>query len=137
MVQRETIGKLRKIIIFPLAFVCVLGLTACGKPPASDAVEMTVDQEDDHMVVIWEDRRYVPFCAVSGKECGAQLGFLDGDENNRIYEYNGYSADEWLINAYIEGRYVLDPMLLREVSVNEIPDGLESEYQWNNLSSGE
>lgn len=49
-----------------------------------------------------------------------------------LYEYRGYSAEEWIINSYVRD----SAMLYREVDVTSIPDGLESEYQWNNDVSG-
>lgn len=44
-----------------------------------------------------------------------------------MYEYKGYSADEWIVNAYVMD----SAMLCREVNVTNIPDGLQSEYEWN------
>ncbi|MCM1242879.1 MAG: hypothetical protein NC314_08565, partial [Roseburia sp.] len=56
---------------------------------------------------------------------------VDDDEDNRVYEYKGYSSDEWIVNSYVSG--LMDgSMLYKEINVSNIPDGLESEYEWNN-----
>lgn len=60
-------------------------------------------------------------------DCGAQIGIVDGDKEDKVYQYKEYSAEQWIINAYtMDGA-----MLYREINVTEIPDGLESEYDWN------
>ena len=51
----------------------------------------------------------------------------EGDPDNRVYELKGYSADEWIINAVPHDA----AMLLRETGVTDIPDGWQSEYDWN------
>lgn len=45
------------------------------------------------------------------------------------FKYNGYSVDEWIIDFYIVDNIA---MLMKEIDVTDIPDGLESEYDWNN-----
>lgn len=76
--------------------------------------------------VVCEDRVYVPFCVVSKSGCGEQIGYVDGDEDDRISEYKGYPAEEWLVSwIQTDG----GAMLMKEESVTEIPDGLEAEYQ--------
>ena len=80
---------------------------------------------DGKWSVIWEDKTYVPFCVVSKKDCGKQIGYVDGDKDNRISEYKGYSSDEWLVSWIPTDS---GAMLLKEQNVIDIPNGLESEY---------
>ena len=75
--------------------------------------------------VIWEDRTYMPFCVVSKNDCGEQIGYVDGDVDNRISEYKGYASEEWLVSWLpMDGGAIL----LKEQSVVDIPEGLEAEY---------
>ncbi|MBD5522072.1 MAG: hypothetical protein HDR03_12790 [Lachnospiraceae bacterium] len=113
--------------------ICLYGLIsimlcACGK---QELANMTTEVTDYYASIIWKDKTYVPYCAISEKNRGKQIGIVDDDEDNRIYEYKGYSSDEWIVNSYISG--LMDgSMLYKEINVSDIPDGLESEYEWNN-----
>lgn len=76
--------------------------------------------------VIWEDRTYEPFCVVSKNDRRTQIGYVDGDTNDRISAYKDYPPEEWLVSWLpMDG----GAMLLKEQSVTDIPDGLEAEYQ--------
>ena len=102
-------------------------LSACSNEKQSDLVDMeSVIVEDIGRGVVWDGRTYAPFCVVSKDDCGKQIGYVDGDTDDRISEYKGYSTDEWLVSWMpMDG----GAMLLKEQSVVNIPDGLESEYQ--------
>lgn len=101
-------------------------LFACGKN--TDLIDMSTVEGDEYMSVIWEDRTYIPFCVVSKNDCGAQIGYLDGETDNRVCEYKDYPTDEWIASYLtVDG----GAMLCKEVSVTDIPDGLTSEYEWN------
>ena len=49
---------------------------------------------DGKRAIVWEDRTYVIFRVVSKKDRGKQIGYVDGDTDDRISEYKGYSSDE-------------------------------------------
>lgn len=75
--------------------------------------------------VLWEGRTYVPFCVVSKADCGEQIGCLNGDEDDRISAYKGYPPEQWLVSWLpMDGGAIL----LKEITVDQIPDGLEDEY---------
>lgn len=90
---------------------------------------MTTEVHDDYVAIVWEDKVYVPYCVISKTECGEQIGTVDNSKDDKIYEYKGYSVDEWIIDFYAVDNIA---MLYREINVTNIPDGLESEYEWNN-----
>ena len=66
---------------------------------------------------------------------GDCLGYVEGDENDRIFALKGSSAEEWLIESY-QGGIMDQPMVLREIGTRgsgPLPDSVESfgyEY-WN------
>lgn len=108
---------------------CLVTITlcACGKQELAD---MTTEVNDDYSAIIWENKTYVPYCAFSKTDCGEQIGIVDSDKDDKVYEYKGYSTDEWIINIY--ERNLDTVMLYKEINVSDIPDGLQSEYEWNN-----
>ncbi|MCM1224207.1 MAG: hypothetical protein NC548_58120 [Lachnospiraceae bacterium] len=113
--------KLYGVICIIIVLVC-----ACGKN--SDYIDMNTAEGDGYMAILWEDRTYVPFCAVSKKDCGAQIGCLYGETDHRICEYKNYPAEKWIAyDLTVDG----GAMLFKEINVTDIPDGLESEYEWN------
>ena len=113
--------------IFALLIIpCLLftTLSACAGQPR-DLVDMTSTGIDGKRAVVWENRTYLPFCVVSKKDCGEQIGYVDGDTDDRISEYKGYPPEEWLVSWLpMDG----GAMLLKEQSVVDLPAGLEAEY---------
>lgn len=115
---------MKKTVAFVSLFVLLLSLAACGGQK-SDLVDMASANVDGKHCIIWEGRTYAPFCVVSKKDCGEQIGYVDGDTDDRVSEYKGYSVEEWLVSWIpMDG----GAMLLKEQTVVNIPDGLEAEY---------
>ena len=107
-----------------LLFVLLLSLVSCAGQ-SRDLVDMRSVSVDGARAVVWEDRTYVPFCVVSKNDRGEQIGYVDGETNDRISEYKGYPLEEWLVSWLpMDG----GAMLLKEQSVVDIPEGLEAEY---------
>lgn len=116
---------MKKTLSTLLIAIMLLSLYACSRQEFAD---MTTEVRDGYVAIVWEDKTYVPYCAVAKSDCGTQLGIVDGNKDDRVYEYKGYSADEWIVNSL-----VMDggAMLYREIDVTDVPNGLESEYEWN------
>ncbi len=120
---------MKKTIFYVLCLLMLL-LSACGGKQR-DLVDMqscTVKTDVTEVrAVVWGDKTYVPFCVSSASDRGEQIGYVDGNKDDRISEYKGYSTDEWLINwISTDGGAGI---LMKEQSVTDIPEGLESEYQ--------
>ena len=115
---------MKKTVAFLSFFVLMLSLTACDGQQR-DLVDMTSISLEGKRAIVWEDRTYVIFCVVSKNDRGEQIGYVDGDTDDRISEYKGYPPEEWLVSWLpMDG----GAMLLKEQSVVDIPDGLEPEY---------
>lgn len=116
---------MRKKIILACALLwcAVLLLSACGAK--RELVDMEQVQAGDHLEIHWEGRTYVPFCVVSKADRGEQIGYLNGDTDDRISAYKTYPPEEWLV-----GWLPMDggALLWKETSVVDIPDGLVQEY---------
>ncbi len=116
---------MKRYINIMLASIMIFVLTACGNKELAD---MTTEINNDYASIVWGDKTYVPYCVLSNKDCGELIGIVDGDKDDKVYEYKGYSADEWIITSHAHD----GSMLYKEMNVSDIPDGLESEYEWNN-----
>ena len=86
---------------------------------------------DNYSYIIYQNREYVPYCAYSSKEREKYLGYIGEDKQDEIYTVKGYSEEEWLINLLDTGA-TKECMLYKEKNVTNIPEGLSSEYEWNN-----
>lgn len=105
-----------------LALVLLLSACGCWNPAP---VEMTSSVEGGLRLVHWDGRTYAPFCVVSKNSRGAEIGYVDGDRDDRISAYGDLPPEEWLVSWMPQDG---GAMLLKERSVTEIPDGLVPEY---------
>jgi hypothetical protein len=122
---------MKKVLLIFLTVIMILSICACSKQEVADMANMTTDDKDGYVAIVWDERTYVPYTAISKKDCGKQIGIIDNDEYDKVYEYKDYSSEMWIAGMYISGEMDA-PMLFREVNVTDIPEGLESEYEWNN-----
>lgn len=117
---------MRKIIYLGILGSIIVSSCACSKQGLAD---MELLDGDEYASILWEERTYIPYCAISKSACGVQIGIVEHNTDDRVYEFQGYSANEWIISAL---RWDGGAMLWREINVVDIPAGLESEYDWNN-----
>ena len=106
-------------------------LVACGVNKPDNLLDYKSGSNDDYTYITIEDKVYVPFTSVDNGDRGEWIGIVDKDENYRIYEFKDYSSDEWIISFYNSGEMDIS-MLMKEQNVTEYPDGVTSEYEWNN-----
>ncbi len=121
---------MKKLKYFISICLMVIILSACSKN-SQPLENMTTQESDDYVSIIWGDRVYVPFCAIENGQRGAQIGIVDGDEKDQVYEYKDHSTKDWIISFYKSGE-MDSSMLMKEINVKQIPDNLESDYEWNN-----
>ncbi len=116
---------MKRIFSIFMIFVLAISLCSCSE---QDLADMTTSVTDDYAAIVWGDKTYVPYGALSAYcDRGKQIGIVDGDENHKVYECKGYSSDEWIAAAFAHDA----SMLLREIDVTDIPEGWQSEYEWN------
>ena len=115
---------MKRIFSFMFIMTVIISLCSCSKQVLAD---MTTSVNDKYAAIVWEDRTYVPYCAIDKTQCGRQIGIVDNDKDDKVFEYKGYSVDEWIINYYVMD----SAMLYKEINVTDIPSGLQSEYEWN------
>lgn len=121
---------MKKSIYFISLCLTTIMLSSCGQN--NKKIEnMETQESNDYLSVIWRDKAYVPFCVVDNKERGIQIGIVNGDKKDQIYEYKDYSTEEWIISFYKSGEMDTS-MLMKEINVTKIPNNLQSDYEWNN-----
>ena len=119
---------MKKIRAWVFAVLMAVVLCACGEEQEQELADISTVEGDGYVAIIWEKRTYVPFSVVSKNDCGALIGYRDGDTSDRVCEYKDYPPNEWIANYLtVDG----GAMLYKEINVTDIPDGLQSEYEWN------
>ena len=119
---------MKKIRAWVFAVLMAVVLCACGEEQEQELADISTVEGEGYVAIIWEERTYVPFCVVSKNDCGALIGYRDGDTSDRVCEYKDYPSNEWIANYLtVDG----GAMLYKEINVTDIPDGLQSEYEWN------
>lgn len=114
-----------------MMILIVLCFSGCGSEVKNEITIFHQKVNEQYLSIIWDDREYVPYCAIEPSKRGEYLGYMENDSNVEIYELDGYSSEEWIID-YLNLEIGGEAMLCKEVSVQNIPDGFYSEYDWNN-----
>lgn len=82
----------KSIYVISLCLLMVI-LSSCSK--SNNKLEsMTTGDNSEYVSIIWQGRTYSPFCAIDNGERGLQVGIVDGDKNDQVFEYKGYSKDD-------------------------------------------
>ncbi|MBO5057872.1 MAG: hypothetical protein J6C64_16150 [Lachnospiraceae bacterium] len=123
----------KKLVFLTLIISLLSGICACADQESNSPEvlqDLSYAEREDYVAVVWDERVYVPFCAVDNSLREKQIGIVNGDENDKVYEAAGLPSEEWIIACYVSG--MMDgSMLMKEENVKEIPNGLKSEYTWN------
>jgi hypothetical protein len=124
---------LKKVLSMLLSASMMVACCACSKQDTSaqDLADMTTTDNSEYVSIVWDGRTYVPYTSIAKSDCGNQIGIVDGDSNDKVYEYKEYSTEDWIAEMYVSGEMDA-PMLYREIDVTDIPTGLQSDYDWNN-----
>ncbi|MDE7418461.1 MAG: hypothetical protein K2N44_19505 [Lachnospiraceae bacterium] len=133
--------KLTKVWLFIIAAVCLLAgvyLFSCPKIqlPQNPRVYEQKNHRDKYAYLVYEDKMFVPYCPFEAKYLGECIGYYDVpasdySDANRVYvcELYGYSSDEWIVD--IMDTNCSEGMIWKEINAADIPEGLTSEYEWN------
>lgn len=114
------------ISIFIAIIVVVIGIFICSKYK-TESIIFEQKVSNNYAYIVYNGNEYVPYSAISSTNRGKYLGYIKGNETEKIYKFKDYSQDEWLI-SYSMG----ESMLYKEKNTTKIPEGLASEYEWNN-----
>lgn len=127
MAEAKGVIIIMKKSFYVLIILLVSFLFGCKtKEYANYKTKLEINYES----ICFNDKIYVPYSASSRSDCGKQIGIVDNDEKDKVYEYKGLSSDEWIVNCYDDMGDTF--MLMREMNTKDIPEGMYSEYIWNN-----
>lgn len=93
---------------------------------------------DEYSYLTEGSKIYVPYCPYEPNLLGECIGYCDIESTESgdtfrlfICELKGYSSDQWIVEVLDTG-CTREGMILREIkNTTEIPEGLSSEYEWN------
>ncbi len=122
--------------VFSLLSACGLNKAVITNQADENLVKYSRASTDDYEYITLSDKSFVPFCAVDNTDRGQLIGIVGEDSKDKIFSYKDYPVDEWIIEFYESGE-MDSSMLLREESVTVFPEGLESEYEWNQFVTEE
>ncbi len=94
------------------------------------------DNPDGYIEYHWEEKGlvYVPYMPLDPGLAGDCIGYdeLEGELESYVCKVKGLSETEWIcdvlsdkVNGHTAG------MIMREINVKKVPEGWESEYEWN------
>ncbi len=90
----------KKLVYLTMIILLLAGTCACAgnESNASEELqELSSVEREEYVAVVWDERVYVPFCAVDNSLREKQIGVVNGDENDKVYEAAGLSPEEWII----------------------------------------
>lgn len=69
-------------------------------------------------------------CALLLTGCASRLRLPEDGAKIYICELKGQSSEEWIADT-LDLNFCNDIMVYKEITVDAIPDGMSSEYEWN------
>lgn len=112
------------------------------KPMIFVASELSFgDEGAGYRTIEYQGKVYVTYGKVKSKDLsrdftyafGDCLGYVGGDQLDRIYALANESTDEWLIEYYIDG-FMEGPVVLREISTKgskRLPEGVVESFDYD------
>ena len=146
------IFKMKKIWFLSLLWICLL-FTGCfnnRQDLPKNPIVFNETEIDWNWAIENDWKYYLAYSTIKPKwvisdfnyafwDC---LWYVGDDKNDRIYELNGESSDEWLINYYVNGEMEI-PTILRWISTSNesyIPESVEEpeedipEWWWERIT---
>ncbi len=110
-----------------ICMIFVLTITACGRNETADLNQYSSSDVEGFRTIVLGDKVFVPYTAVDNTDRGKQIGIVDGDPKDQIFEYKEHSTDEWIIEYYKSGE-MDGSMLCREQRVDEFDVSAEPDH---------
>lgn len=96
-------------------------LSSCGHPASLESMEYVRHEDGNYGDQIkWGDSVYTIWSAMNTDLIDKQIGIIDGDKKEKVYNVRGYSSEEWLIHHYDVIMSTYD--LYKADSVTDIPE---------------
>ncbi len=126
--------NIKKIGIVAATVLAAFSLAACQQPKVADhLLNMTYEEKEDAVAIAYGGRTYFPYGTVDKIDLSTQIGVIDKDQNDCVYEYKDYLDEDWIAEMYHSGE-MDNPMLYKEESVTVIPDELLPISQYRDMN---
>ena len=124
-------GKFPKSIIIVSAILVSLFLSCKPNDNKEYPIYLISENNDLNCVELtYNNITYRPFgVLLNNKLKGTQIGVRENSPNSKIYEINGYSSNEWIVE-YLEVLMGTN-MIFKEINVNSIPQELVTYKQYD------
>ena len=126
--------KKKRLLVCLLMVWSISGCAVSTKLPDQPIV-YEADSNGEYLYLSDNGKTYVPYCPFKKSYLGDCIGYYaspadEYTESARIYIYafKGYSSAEWIVDYDPD---INEGMVMREIHATVIPEGLESEYEWN------
>lgn len=106
------------VITAASVFVCIYS------KQNEELADLSYGTGNKYATVLWEDRIYIPFGPADTLKHGKLIGTINGDKNDKVYQYEFHSPKEWIIsrNHYDES------LLWKELHTQMIPQEIIDKY---------
>jgi hypothetical protein len=124
---------MKKILLTILCAILLFTLSACDQKAQYESAEKIDSNGDQPSVLKWNDITYTEYHTIllwAGEKLpddvkiGKQIAIVDGDTQEKLFEIEGFQADEWVIlysNSIMSKAYII----YKADSVDSIPPQLE------------
>lgn len=116
---------MKRYLYMAMAGLLLCSLGACGQGKSENMQSMNRIETEEGNFITWNGKKYVDYGVIDNDERGKQIGIVNGDKKDQIYEVKGHSTDQWLISFYHSGE-MDNSILMKEEAVTEIPKDLQS-----------
>lgn len=96
-------------------------LTACETKSAGELLDF--QYSDEKGAIVYEDTQYYPYGISQKADMTEQIGILDHEDNNKIFSYQDYAREEFII-SYLETGLMDNPVLYRASGCRIEPGGV-------------
>ncbi len=111
----------KMINILTVIAVLAMVLTSCGEKEKMESMEYIRDEDGNYGNQIkWGNTIYTTWSAADANLIEKQVGIVDGDRKEKVYNVRGYSSKEWLIHHYDVIMSTYD--LYKADAVTDIPE---------------
>lgn len=90
-------------------------------------IESFVSEEKEQAGIRWEGRDYYMYAVVSKRQTGEQIGIVEGDVDDRVYELDGYDPEKWIVE-FLDSGLMDNYVLMKEERVTETIDGIGQDF---------
>lgn len=116
-------------------------VTGCGTSKLVNMSKYSTSGDGTLNVIEWDGYQYYSLGLLDdGSLRDTQIGYVNGDQTDKVYSVKDQNTDSWLINTYDSNGTTVNE-IFEETSVTEVPDAIEAylptSYQISKIVDGD